>query len=94
MSQVTTTVTSKGQVTIPASIGDEMRLTEGDRILFIRDADRFYIEKVPGKSESEHVFGRLSRPGVPTLDVEKARVQVRQSRASRHLVDWGKSKGE
>lgn len=94
VSQVTATVTSKGQITVPASIRDEMGLAEGDRILFIRDADRFYIERVPGKSASERVFGKLSRSGVPALDVEKARAKARALRASRHLLDRGKPEGE
>ena len=82
MPQVTATVTSKGQVTVPTSVRDEMGLKGGDRILFVRDADRFYIERIPGRTRSERVFGKLSRQNVPPLDVEEARTRARVLRAS------------
>jgi len=92
MSGKTTTVTSKGQVTIPSEIRDYMDVKIGDQLLFVRDAGRVYIERLPGKATSDEVFGILSRPGQSTLDVEKARAEVRAGRVSRH-ADAGADKG-
>lgn len=83
MSGKTTTVTSKGQVTIPSEIRDYMDVKTGDQLLFVRDAGRVYIERLPGKATSDEVFGILGRSGQPTLDVEKARAEVRANRANR-----------
>lgn len=83
MSGKTTTVTSKGQVTIPSEIRDYMDVKTGDQLLFVRDAGRVYIERLPGKATSDEVFGILDRPGQSTLDVDRARAQVRADRAKR-----------
>lgn len=85
MSGKTTTVTSKGQVTIPSEIREYMDVKAGDQLLFVRDAGRVYIERLPGKATSDEVFGILKRPGQPTLDVDKAKAEVRARRAARHL---------
>ena len=76
-------VTSKGQVTVPAEIRDYLGVKSGDRLLFVRDAERVYIERLPGKAGSRDVFGALKRPGSPPLDIEKARSEAREARARR-----------
>ncbi len=91
---VAATVTSKGQVTIPAEVRDYMDVKTGDRLLFLRDAGRVYIERLPGKTTSRDVFGALSRPGQPTLDVEKARSEARANRARRQFEDQSTDKGK
>jgi len=79
-------VTSKGQVTVPAEIRDYLGVKSGDRLLFVRDADRVYIERLPGKAASRDVFGALKRPGSPPLDIEKSRSEARAARA-RHAAE-------
>jgi antitoxin PrlF len=86
MSDKMTTVTSKGQVTIPAEIREYMDIKSGDQLLFVRDAERVYIELLPRKSTSDEVFGILRRPEQPPLDVEKARIEARARRSSRQKV--------
>ena len=85
MPEKTTTVTSKGQVTIPAEVRDYMDIKPGDRLLFVRDAERVYIERLPRKSTSDEVFGILRRPGQPPLDVEQARSEARARRSGRRV---------
>jgi len=84
--ETTATLTSKGQVTIPVSIRRELNLKEGDQLLFVREAGRFYIEKIPGEVSSDQVFGKLNRPNIPPLNIERARVKARFLRSSRHLT--------
>jgi antitoxin PrlF len=92
MSDKTTTVTSKGQVTIPAEIREYMDIKSGDRLMFVRDAERVYIERLPRKSTSDEVYGILRRPEQPTLDVERARIEARARRSSRQKVGKGNEK--
>lgn len=83
MASKTAAVTSKGQVTIPAEVRDYLEVKTGDRLLFVRDADRIYIERLPGRATSREVFGTLSRPGQPALDVDRSRTESRANRALR-----------
>ena len=39
------TITSKGQITIPKAVRDELGLRAGDRIEFVKDNGNFRIEK-------------------------------------------------
>ncbi len=39
-------VTSKGQVTIPKEIRDSLGITKGDRVIFLKDGDVVIIRKV------------------------------------------------
>lgn len=87
MSGTTAAVTSKGQVTIPAEVRDYMDVKAGDRLLFVRDAGRVYIERLPGKATAQEVFGALERPGQHTLDADRARVESRANRARRASED-------
>ena len=91
MRGVASTITSKGQITLPAEVRRYMDLKEGDRILFVRDAERVTIEKLPLNTPSEEVFGSLSRPGSGTADLEGARARARSSRAARHYPENKKS---
>jgi AbrB family looped-hinge helix DNA binding protein len=45
-------VTSKGQVTIPKDIRDELGLTEGDKIMFLIEGDKAILRKVTGEKLS------------------------------------------
>ena len=40
-----TTVTTKGQVTIPKGVRDELGLRPGDKIVFVKDAKGFRLQK-------------------------------------------------
>lgn len=38
-------ITSKGQITIPKAVREELRLNEGDRVVFLRTNSGFLITK-------------------------------------------------
>ena len=42
------TITSKGQTTIPGEVRERLNLHPSDKIIFIPDGDRFYIRMVRG----------------------------------------------
>ena len=37
-------ITSKGQITIPVDIRRKMRLKDGDKVVFINEGGRYYVE--------------------------------------------------
>ena len=77
-------VTGKGQVTVPKVVREHLSIGNEDRVAFILDGDRVYVDKVPGRVSASQVFGVLHRPGTPTLDVDEARARVKAERASRY----------
>jgi len=57
-----TTLTSKGQVTIPKPVRDFLRVKPGDRLDFvISDDGRVFVR--PGTARAEDLKGLLYRPG-------------------------------
>lgn len=44
----TSTITRKGQVTIPKEIRDAIGLTEGDRVFFVRRGDEIVLKVLRG----------------------------------------------
>lgn len=51
----TSTVTQKGQVTIPAQVRRKLGLRTGDRVRFVEEGDRIVVKPVP--SDVEAAFG-------------------------------------
>ena len=37
-------ITSKGQITIPVDVRRKMRLKDGDKVVFINEGGRYYVE--------------------------------------------------
>ena len=67
---VTATLTSKGQLTIPKSVRDILRLHTGDRVAFVVHGEREAVLKPMTKSVDE-VFGRLYSPKQPHRSIEQ-----------------------
>ena len=65
---VTATLTTKGQITIPKSVRDSLRLHSGDRIAFVLHGDSEAILKPITKSVDD-VFGKLHDPSQPRRTV-------------------------
>ena len=59
---VTATMTSKGQITIPKTVRDSLRLHSGDRIAFILQGQTEALLK-PVTKTVDQVFGRLHQRG-------------------------------
>ena len=59
---VTATITSKGQITIPKTVRDSLRLHSGDKIAFIvHEQDEAVFR--PVTNAVDLVFGRLHKAG-------------------------------
>lgn len=54
MSEISTgSITTKGQVTIPKEIREKLELKEGDKIIFVIEADQATIRKAPVEKLSQ-----------------------------------------
>ena len=71
------TVTSKGQVTIPKSIRDTLRLQTGDKLEFIVTQEGDTLLR-PVTRKVDDVFGRLHKPGRGPVSVEDMDAAIRR----------------
>lgn len=72
------TITCKGQITIPKSIRDQLRLRSGDRVDFSvsenGDAILSHVEK-----SAEDVFGLLSSPGRKSISTREINNRLKKA---------------
>jgi AbrB family looped-hinge helix DNA binding protein len=55
-------ITSKGQVTIPKELRDEMGLLPGTEVEFVRDAGSILVRKLPqGRTRGDEIVERLRK---------------------------------
>lgn len=78
MKEVTTTVTTKGQVTIPVDIRERMGIRPHDRIRFRVSGDEVRLSRVP--LTLEDVYGAV-QPLAHPEDFKKMRTIVEEERA-------------
>lgn len=53
-------ITSKGQVTIPKALRDELGLLPGTEVEFVRDAGEIRVRKLPeGRTRGDEIADRL-----------------------------------
>ena len=71
------TVTSKGQVTIPKSIRDTLRLQTGDKLEFIVTQEGDTLLR-PVTKKVDDVFGRLHKPERGAVSVEDMDAAIRR----------------
>jgi len=78
------TMTSKGQITIPKAVRESLRLRTGDRVEFLVQGRNEAVLRAITKSVDD-VFGRLHKPGRRARSVEqmKAAVALRMRRGAR-----------
>jgi len=80
---VTATITSKGQITIPKTVRDSLRLHSGDRVAFIVNGITDALLK-PVTKTVDQVFGRLHKSGqVGKTVVEMNQVIARRMRGQK-----------
>lgn len=72
-----TTLTSKGQVTIPKNIRDIIGLHTGDKIEFIITEKNEVLLR-PITKKVDDVFGVLHKPGRNAVTVEEMDVAIKQ----------------
>jgi AbrB family looped-hinge helix DNA binding protein len=65
----TTTMTTKGQVTVPRSIRDRLGLKAGDKMAFTMLSDGTVVMR-PKTLRLAELAGSLTRPGQPRVAVE------------------------
>ena len=63
---MSTTLTSKGQVTIPKDVRDDLGLTTGSKVMFVKVAEGHY-RIVPRTGGVDGLIGMLHDPEAPTL---------------------------
>ena len=76
----TATMTSKGQVTIPKEIRDELGLAAGSKVLFVRVGPRD-IRLVARTGEVSDLIGVLARPGLPSFNEDELHEQIAEAAA-------------
>ncbi|GAA2105219.1 MULTISPECIES: AbrB/MazE/SpoVT family DNA-binding domain-containing protein [Brevibacterium] len=64
------TVTSKGQITLPKELRDELNLTTGSKVAFIRAGEGLY-RLFPRTGSVRDLIGILHDPDRPTMTIEE-----------------------
>jgi AbrB family looped-hinge helix DNA binding protein len=76
------TVTAKGQTTIPKEIRDHLGLRPGNRIDYVMDAEGNVVLK-PALYDIRDLHGILHRPGRDGLTVEEMNRLIRERHGAR-----------
>lgn len=76
----TATMTTKGQVTIPKEIRDELGLAAGSKVLFVRVGPRD-VRLVARTGDASDLVGVLSRPGQPSFGIDELNEQIADAAA-------------
>ena len=64
------TMTSKGQITVPKDVREDMGLTPGSKLLFVKVREGFY-RLVPRTGRASDLIGLLYDPARPTMTMEE-----------------------
>jgi AbrB family looped-hinge helix DNA binding protein len=78
-----TTITSKGQVTIPKAIRDALGVGPGDRVLFVRHDDGTVVVQ-PETVDVRSLKGMLKRYVTRPVSVEEMNEAVAEAAADRY----------
>ena len=76
------TITSKGQVTIPKAVRDALKLNAGDKIEFVVTDKREALIR-PISKKVDEVFGILHKPDQKKVSVEEMNEGIRQKMKER-----------
>ncbi|MDD3719642.1 MAG: AbrB/MazE/SpoVT family DNA-binding domain-containing protein [Actinomycetota bacterium] len=85
------TVTSKGQVTIPKVVRERMGIDEGTRLIFVDDGDRILVYKF--ESDLESLYGAVKHTG-PPIDFAALKREAGKAVADRFLAESGNAPAE
>ena len=75
----TATMTSKGQMTLPKEIRDDLHLAPGDQIDIVKEGSRYVLR--PRNVRAEDLFGILYRAGDPPMTLDEMDEAVGQALA-------------
>lgn len=84
----TATMTTKGQITIPKEIRDQLRLVPGDRLDFVVDDESGELVLRPARGTARQLYGMITRRGLPPatparMDQEIAEVVAEDNQRTR-----------
>ena len=78
------TMTSKGQVTIPKEVRDDMGLTPGAKLMFVKVREGFY-RVVPRTGKASDLIGLLYDPARPPMTIEEMNEAIAEGGAESGL---------
>ncbi len=76
--EVSATVSSKGQVVIPADVRKRLGLVQGSVLRFVMDADG--VRLLPSMHDVRRLKGRLAKPAAP-VSIDDMNLAIAQRRA-------------
>jgi len=74
----TITVTTKGQITIPANLRRELQISEGTKLIVTREGEALKIIPVPKLSQLAGVDRKIFKGRKPSKELEKMRKEWTQ----------------
>ena len=78
---LTSTITSKGQVTLPAKLRKELGLKPSDRVFFDGKNGEVVIKKLPS---IDSLFGSLANPKIKPLTTAQIRESIEKRMFSKY----------
>lgn len=89
----TTTLTSKGQITIPIEVRNNLGLRTGDRIDLVRNAETGEYALKPRKGSIKDLFGILKYDG-PPASIDDINDATEEAAVERYLHATGQTSGK
>ncbi|KKQ42591.1 MAG: hypothetical protein US60_C0015G0002 [Microgenomates group bacterium GW2011_GWC1_37_8] len=80
---LTSTITRKGQLTLPVRLRRELEIKPSDKVVFIKRKDKIYIEKL---ATIDDLFGSLSNPKVKPLSIAEMKRSVEKGMFSKNDI--------
>jgi AbrB family looped-hinge helix DNA binding protein len=85
-----TTISTKGQVSIPDNIRKSSNLKPGDKVMFTPTPNKDVLQmNVLRKSSLDELYGCLHTPGMKYIPIEKAREMAADELAKTEWLDRG-----
>lgn len=87
ISMYSATVTSQGQITVPAEVRDDMNIKPGDKLVFWPVDDKYEISKDEGLESLGGIFAKyaVGKPKLTKKRLEQLRVQMYTERYKKFL---------
>jgi AbrB family looped-hinge helix DNA binding protein len=76
------TLTSKGQITLPKEVREHLHVKEGDRVDFVID-EAGHVVLQPARSRLGELWGMVHEPGRKALTVEEMDEAIERRRGRR-----------
>ena len=83
------TMTSKGQVTVPRDVREDMGLEPGSKLMFVKVRDGFY-RVIPRTGKISDLAGILYDPARPTMSIEEMNEAIAEGGAESGMrgLNW------